>query len=231
MHVVRRPRTAVAAFAVAAAGAGLVVGAAGGAQAATSYPTQLSETAPSVVAYSHTAAVRGRLTLSGTPFGLTGEKVQLLSRPNSATAWHLVTTKTTNGSGGVAFTIAPKRTTQVELRHPADQYTAGSTSAIRTIHVAYNVAATIAKTRTGKGAADSINVTVTPAAPGAPVKLQLMVSGKWTTITTKNLGPTSTLVFSFHAPKKAGRYDYRVTKAASAGYVAGVSHTLVLTVA
>lgn len=229
MHVVRHPRATAAALA-ACAGAGLVVGAASGAQAATSYPTHLAITAPAVVAYSHAAAVRGRLTLSGTPFGLSGEKVQLLSRPNSATAWHLVATKTTTSNGSVAFAVAPKRTTQVELRHPADQYTAASTSSIRTIRVAYNVAASLAKTRVGKGAPDSISVAVSPAAPGAAVKLQLLVSGKWTTIATKNLNSSSAALFSFHAPKVSGKYDYRVTKAGNTQFLAGVSSTLVLTV-
>ena len=200
------------------------------AQAATPYPTTLTATAPSTVTYGSSGTVLGHLVLAGTPFGLSGEKVALYQRASSTAAWSLVTTHTTDARGNTAFVVRPLHAEQYLLRHPADQYTTSSSSAAKTVRVAWRVTANLTKTSVAPKAADAITATVAPNAKGMTVTLQRKSGTSWTTVATKTLSGTSTASFTFVAPSTAAKYDYRVVKAASSLYATGVSAILVLTV-
>lgn len=198
--------------------------------AATSYPTTLSETVPSVITYGQSATVRGHLVLAGTPFPLGGEKVALYKRPAGGTTWTLVATHTTDSKGNAAFVVTPLKPEQFQLRHAKDAYTAASSSAAKTVKVAWRVRASLAKATVAPKATDTVTTTVAPNAKGLSVALQRKTSSGWTTVATKSLSATSTASFTITAPATAGKYTYRVYKAASSVYAAGVSPALVVTV-
>lgn len=227
MSGVTKKLAAVGTAGLAAAGTLLV---ATPALAATAYPTSLGVSVPSVVTYGSAEAVRGHLSLQGTPFPLSGEQVALYERPVGSTTWTRVTSHSTDIHGNVAFVVKPTRAEQFQLRHPKDAYTAASTSQTLTSKVAWRVQVSLTKAKVAPKAIDSIAASVAPAARGAMVTLQRKTSSGWVNVTTHTLNASSATSFSFAAPAAAGKYDYRVVKPASASYVAGTSATVVLTV-
>lgn len=200
------------------------------AQAATPYPTTLTASAPTAVTYGSSGTVLGHLVLAGTPFGLSGEKVALYQRASSTASWTLVTTHLTDARGNTSFLVKPLHTELYLLRHPADQFTTTSSSAAKTVKVAWRVTANLTRTSVAPKAADAVTATVAPNAKGTTVTLQRKSGTSWVNVATKTLSSTSTASFTFAAPGTAGKYDYRVVKPASTVYVTGVSSVLVLTV-
>lgn len=227
MSVATKKLTAAGITGVAAAGALLT---ATPALASTAYPTSLAATAPSVVSYGSAEAVRGHLSLQGTPFALAGENVSLFMRPAGSTVWSRVATHSTDARGNVAFVVKPVRAEQFQLRHAKDAYTAASTSQTLTSKVAWHVQISLAKAKVAPKAADSIAVTVAPSATGATVTLQRKGSSGWVNLASRSLNRSSGTTFAFAAPATAGKYSYRVVKPASSAYVTGTSVTAVLTV-
>lgn len=198
--------------------------------AATTYPTTLGESAPSVVTYGSAEAVRGHLTLQGTPFALAGENVSLYSRPAGTTVWTRLNTRSTDSHGNVVFVVKPARAEQFQLRHTKDSYTTASTSPTVTTKVAWRVQVSLSKATVAPKAVDSVAVAVAPGAKGATVTLQRKGSSGWTNVASHTLNSSSATSFSFTAPATAGKYSYRVVKPASSAYVTGTSPTVVVTV-
>lgn len=200
------------------------------ASAVTSYPTSLTEAAPSALIYGQTATVSGRLTLLGAPFGLSGERVALSRRAKGAKVWTIVGTHTTNGQGDVAFSVAPTVGSEFEPTHATDAYTTSSSSAVRTINIRHRVTAVFGKTTVARKTPDTISTVVSPNAHATSVLLQAYTAGSWKTIGTRNLNASSAVTFTFTAPAAAGHYYYRIFKPGDQAYLPGVSPVATLNV-
>ena len=193
------------------------------AQAATVAPTSLSITAPHQVTYGQPAKITGDLTNTVTHKGLSGLIVRLRERRAGTTKWTVVGTATTSATGSVSISTPPlKLTEQVQLVHPKTATTHATTSTVSTIKVAYAVTAGLSK--------DTVTVTVAPSAAGRTVQLQKLGKAGWATVQTGKLGAGSSATFTIKPPKVKGSYRYRVVKAASSGFLRGISATLILVV-
>ncbi len=221
MNVVRRALATVATGSAALAGMAVIGVTA--AQAATAVPTSLSITAPHQVTWGHTAKVTGDLTNTVTHKGLSGLTVLLRERRAGTTRWTVVGTARTSSTGSVSLSTFPlKRTEQVQLVHPKTATTRATTSAVKTIKVAYAVTAGLNK--------DTVTVTVAPSAVGQAVQLQKLGKAGWATVQTGKLGAGSSAKFTIKPPKVKGSYSYRVVKPAASGFLQGTSAKLVLVV-
>jgi hypothetical protein len=190
--------------------------------AATRVPTSLTISAPHEVSYNRAASVTGVLTNTRTHKALGGLKVVLRERRPGTLKWAVVATSTTSSAGKAAFSVVLTRAEQVQLTHPATASTQATTSSVRTINVAYAVAATLTGT--------TVHASVAPNAAKQQVQLQKLTNHQWVTVQTTKLAAASTATFTIKAPKQKGTYSYRVEKSAAHGYLQGVSHTLTLIV-
>jgi hypothetical protein len=201
------------------------------AQASTTYPTTLTEAAPTSITYGASSAVTGRLVLQGTSYGLYNVKVSLYSAPSGSSSWTLVATHATNTSGWVTFIVAPKKATQYELKHAADANFTASSSAAHTIKIHWAVSASLTTNTVKAGKSDTLTTAVSPNAKGTTVTVQRKTSSAttWTNVKTLTLSTNSNAAWTFNAPGTKGTYDYRVVKAATSAYLQGTA-TVVLTV-
>jgi serine protease len=176
------------------------------------------------VTYGGAATVGGGLTRVDTGAAIVGAPVQLYARRKGTTGWVLLGTRTSSGTGYVAFTHQPAWSLDYLWVYRGSTAFMGTGSAMRTMGVAVAVSATLSRTSVPLGGSVTLSGGVAPGHPGQPVYLQRLANGAWTTVTSRALSSTSSYAFTIK-PGSRGTYYYRVYKPGDTDHVGNVSPT------
>jgi lipoprotein-anchoring transpeptidase ErfK/SrfK len=197
-------------------------------------PAALADPAPSpsptaVPALTLTAApsglVAGAATVLTAALGVPGEALELSAEAAGESTFTPLAGATTGADGSAAFSEGPAAATTYRVDFAGNADWAPAT-AQATVTVAPRI------TLTGRGAVFgwrkmSFTVTVSPHHAGASVVLQRRQGHSWKLWRRLTLGAGSRAVARFRAAR-LGRFAYRVTMAADAQHVAGMSAALVV---
>ncbi|WP_334489502.1 S8 family serine peptidase [Micromonospora sp. CPCC 205711] len=87
------------------------------------------------VSYGSSVSVTGQLTRADTRAAIAGVSVQLYGRPEGSTAWSLVGTATSSGTGDLSLSHTPSVSTDYQWIYPGSTAYTGADSSLRTVQV------------------------------------------------------------------------------------------------
>jgi hypothetical protein len=171
----------------------------------------------------------GRTTLrfvasaSGSP--LAGARMIVSRRAAGQPGFHRFQTLTTGRSGAASWRIAPLHT----ITYRVALASSPTVTATRTITVHRRVTLAANRLRIHPGGAVALSGRVSPASPGARVRLQLLTGGGWRTVAVARLGGASRFSKTVVAGVP-GRYVLRVLAPGTGTNAPGVSRTVTVRV-
>jgi hypothetical protein len=206
-------------------------------QQVTQDPSSMTISANKTINYGASAITSTTLKDSTSNAVIAAAPVKLYKRAKTSAPWVFFADATTNASGVASRSVAPTGETLYQWRYAGTAGHATATSPTQTVSVKQTVAAHSTKSSVRHGVAFKIYGTVQPASSGRQVSLQRQAGTRWNSIgtaTIKNqkLPDGSTAVGFLFTVKQAtkGTFKYRVSKAATATLLAGVSTTLTVKV-
>lgn len=169
---------------------------------------------------------------------IAGATVNLLGRPSNGGPWAKVRSVTTTGAGAATTSVSPKVNTQYEWTYAGDPTHTSALSQPQAVSVSQQVVAQLDKSQRKSGKTVSIFGTVAPGATGERVVLQRRTHGHWSDTKhaarlAKQRMPDGTKALGFDIDFTvggSGHQTYRVSRAATANNIAGLSDALHLLV-
>ncbi|WP_139307424.1 S8 family serine peptidase [Micromonospora pattaloongensis] len=176
----------------------------------------------SMVTYGGAVTLTGVLTQRDTGAPLAGQPVQLYGRARGTTAFAVLGTVTSSGTGAVAFSHRPSRNFEYQWVYAGPGDRVGAGSSLRAVNVASTVTAAASKSSFRLGGSLVLSGKVSPSHARQTVYLQRLVGGSWRNVTSRSLSSTSSYSFTVE-PTTRGTYQYRVYKPADADHVGAAS--------
>jgi len=173
--------------------------------------------------YGRTVTVTGRVVRPDTGAGIAGQPMQLYGRRKGTTAWTLLGTVTSNGTGAVALANKPAWSTEFYWSYRNSSTYIGNASGVRTVGISTTLSSTLSRTSVKLGGSVVLSGTVTPNHARQTVYLQRYLGGgRWQNVTSKALSSSSGYSFTIK-PTWKGTLYYRVYKPADTDHTAGYS--------
>ena len=217
-NVIRPPGRVLTVLAVAA---GLLLPA-GAAAAADPVPLPGTQLVVSVSSTRVTAGagltVSARLTSDGLP--VPDAEVVLEHRRPGAPAFAALATLQTDANGLVRLVTKPTFTAEYSARFAGNGVLAPSAAAARRVDVAHSLTARLSKAAARVGSEVTLSGAVSPAHPGATVRIERYYGGRWRLVGTRTLSAASTYRAVLTTPTTKGWTRYRVVIAADKDHLA-----------
>jgi hypothetical protein len=214
-----RPRTLIAAAALASASVVGLPMAGGTAMAGTG--ASISLQAPSSITYTSAAQLTGRLTRSGG--GLAGRTVLVQGRPRGSSAWRTVASVRTSATG--AFHVAAHPARNMEYR----TYSGHSVSAVRRVGVRALVTASLDSSSVEQKGLFHLHLTVSPVPAGRTVVWQQADGSAWSSGGTVTLDAGGSVDIGL-ASTGTGTISLRGFEPSSGRLLAGASDPVSVTI-
>ncbi|HVF05588.1 MAG TPA: hypothetical protein VNA20_12175 [Frankiaceae bacterium] len=175
--------------------------------------------APRHVTYGAPVVVTGTLT-DETGTAVAGREVEVVMAPATGAKPTVVTTAVSDGAGAVEASFKPRAGADVWLRFPGAEGLAEATSSARAVGVSPRVTVAATTVRTKRGWTTALRGTVTPATPGAPVRLYKKAGPEWHAVSAGRLSVAGRYSFTVRS-RRPGLETYRVTRPADVAYQPG----------
>ena len=170
----------------------------------------------------HGSDLRLTATLRSAETGLAVPDAEVVlehRRPGSG-AYAPLATLVTDAAGVVRLVTKPTFTAEYAARFAGNGVLAPSATAAQRVDVAHNLTARLSKAAARVGSQVTLTGSVSPAHPGATVRIERYFDGRWRLVTSRTLSSASTYRALLTTPTTKGWTRYRVVMAADRDHLA-----------
>jgi len=156
--------------------------------------------------------ITGRLTSADTGTPVPAATVLVERRRVGTTTYGVLATLVSEADGVVRYVSQPRSNAEYRLRYQGSALLGGSATGPKRVDVAPRLTAKLSRTDARVGSKVTLTGTMTPAHPGAYVKVEHYSGGAWRRVATPKMSATGAYSAVLTTPATAGWKRYRVVR-------------------